>query len=1031
MYNLLIYSARSTRSGSRPIDVRAGSFGPHGYNPGILGPSALPTVPSPVSCKDRTMTQSTFSYNDRPLLLVVDGHAMVYRAFFSIPERLSTSTGQDTRGAYGFLTTFLKVVRDHNPTHAAVAFDTSAPTFRDDRYPEYKAGRPPMPPELRQQFPLVKRILDSFKIPYYEKDGWEADDLIGTMSRLATEADMNTLVVTGDRDELQLVSDTVNVLMYSGYGNTKVYGINEFRERYAGLMPESLPDVKALQGDPSDNIPGVPGVGEKAAFAVLNGRDRLEQVYEDLDAIEAMPTAELRGAKRVRRLLEENRDIAFEGRWLTTIARDAPMELEMEDALFGKYDRENVVETLLDLEFRSVLRQVPDPAILEATGADSASPVSDAGSPATGQQLGLGFGGETPSAQGSNEASLPATTGDSVDVEYNTVTSMSDLEALVEELSTPEGFAFDTETSGVNPMNADLVGVSFSNAEGRAWYVPLGHFPPPRVDEAGEELPAQEQIPLAQALDAMRPLFANSDIPKTAHNTNFDVMVLNHAGLEVSGVDFDTMIAAALTGRRQIGLKQLALDFYQVEMTPITALIGTGRKQITMASVPVDQASPYAAADADFTWRLKRDLSPKLDTDEVRPVFEDIEMPLLPVIVRMQQKGAMVDTGQLDRFSEELAVELDRLKADTSNLLGGTEINMNSSQQLATVLFDEYDVPKTRRTKTGYSMDAATLEGLMDQEDLNPNAFELIKNVLRFRELGKLKSTYVDALPRLVVQNTGRVHTSFNQVGSATGRLSSSDPNVQNIPVRTELGRRVRQAFKADGENGWTLLSADYSQIELRILAHLSQEPALLSAFRNGEDIHSATATAMYGEDSDDPASNRRIAKILNFGVIYGLGPVGVARQTDLTRAQGADFITMYFTKYPGLKDYLEGVKDSAREKGYVKTITGRRRRLPDIRTGSQMARAASERMAVNMPIQGTSADIIKIAMVNIDREIQVRGLKSRMIIQVHDELIFEVAPGELMEVQALVSELMPSAMELSVPLEVEIKTGPTWGDMD
>ncbi|MFP6569715.1 MAG: DNA polymerase I [Dehalococcoidia bacterium] len=975
------------------------------------------------------MTLPAFSDNDRPLLLVIDGHAMVYRAFFSIPERLSTATGQDTRGVYGFLTTFLKIVRDHKPTHVAVAFDTSAPTFRDDRYPEYKAGRAPMPDELRQQFPLVKEVLGSFKIPFFEKDGWEADDLIGTMSRLATEADMDTLVVTGDRDELQLVSETVNVLMYSGYGNTKVYGIEEFKGRYAGLMPESLPDVKALQGDPSDNIPGVPGVGEKAAFAVLRGRDRLEKVYDELDEIEAMPTSELRGAKRVRRLLEENRELAFEGRWLTTISKEAPMDFKMEDTRFWKYDREDVASTLLDLEFRTVLRQVPDPAFL-AEPQDTPS----SGLPASGQQLGLGFDGE---ASANDGGSPPPIMGDSVDVKYSVVTTTADLEALVKELSTPDGFAFDTETSGVNPMEADLVGVSFSNAEGRAWYVPVGHFPPPRLTPDPEQdgnAPAaaqQEQIPLAQALDAMRAMFANPDIPKTAHNANFDVMVMNHAGLEVNGVDFDTMIAAAITGRRQIGLKQLALDFFQVEMTPISTLIGTGRKQITMADVEIDKAAPYAAADADFTWRLKRDLNPRLDTDGVRPVFDDIEMPLLPVIVRMQQEGVMVDTHQLDRFSEELGVELDRLKIDTTNLLGGTEINMNSSQQLAAVLFDEYNVPKTRRTKTGYSMDAATLEGLMDKEDLDPNAFELIKNVLRFRELGKLKSTYVDALPRLVVQNTGRVHTSFNSVGSATGRLSSSDPNVQNIPVRTDLGKRVRQAFKADGENGWTLLAADYSQIELRILAHLSQEPALLEAFRNGEDIHTATARAMYGEDSDDPEGQRRMAKILNFGVIYGLGPIGVARQTDLTRAQGADFIAMYFSKYPGLKDYIEGVKESARVKGYVETISGRRRRLPDITTGNQMARAASERMAVNMPIQGTSADIIKIAMINIDREIRARVLKSRMIIQVHDELIFEVAPGELMEVQAMVSELMPSAMDLSVPLEIEIKTGPTWGDME
>ena len=733
------------------------------------------------------MTQSDFSDTERPLLLVIDGHAMVYRAFFSIPERLTTSTGQDTRGVYGFLMTFLKVVRDHKPTHVAVAFDTSAPTFRDERYPEYKAGRPPAPDALRQQFPLVKEVLDAFKIPYFEKDGWEADDLIGTMCRVATEQGVNTLVVTGDKDELQLVSDSVNVLMYTGFGNTKVYGIEAFRERFAGLMPESLPDIKGLQGDPSDNIPGVPGIGEKAAFAVLKGRDRLEKVYEDLDEIEAMPSSELRGAKRVRRLLEENREVAFEGRWLTTIARDAPMDFKMEDTRFWRYDRDEVVTTLLGLEFRSALAQVPDPANRD-------------GSPEDGQQLGLGFGSgdSNNGADGNRDAGnkVPVSRGDSVEVQYSAVTDIADLKALVKELSTASGFAFDTETSGINPMNSDLVGVSFSNAEGRAWYVPVGHVPP-APDDVGEDDEPDDteivQIPLDQALEAMRGLFADPDVPKTAHNANFDVMVLNEAGLEVNGVAFDTMIAAALTGRRQIGLKQLALDFFQVEMTPITELIGIGRKQITMAAVPIDRAAPYAAADADFTWRLQQKLDPRLDSDEVRPVFEQIEMPLLPVIVQMQRDGVMVDTEALDIFSVELGAELDRLKADTSELLAGTEINMNSSQQLAAMLFDEYNVPKTRRTKTGYSMDAATLEGLMDREDLHPSAFELIKNVLRFRELGKLKSTYVDALPRLVVERTGRVHTSFNQVGSATGRLSSSDPNAQNIPVRTELGRRVRK----------------------------------------------------------------------------------------------------------------------------------------------------------------------------------------------------------------------------------------------
>ena len=769
--------------------------------------------------------------------------------------------------------------------------------------------------------------------------------------------------------------------------------MNAVKERYEGLGPEYVPDIKALEGDPSDNIPGVPGVGKKAAHAVLSNLGRLEKVYEQLDQVPEIKG--LRGAKRVRNLLEEHRQTAFDGKVLTTIVRDVPVEFDFNNAEFWDYDRDEVVKALLDLEFRTITRNVPHPD--SPQGLDGSA------------QLMLGDALEELDATPERKA---------VDTDYRTVTNTEQLEEMVAELSTPAGFAFDTETTGTDPMRSELVGLSFSNSAGKAWYVPVGH------NEG-------EQIDISEALAVLRPLFEDEAVPKSAHNANYDLMVLEEVGIHARGLDFDTMIAAALTGRRAIGLKQLALDFFQVEMTPITDLIGKGRKQITMAETAVEQAADYAAADADMTWRLRDHLTPKVEEEQQQAVMNDIEMPLLPVIVRMQRNGILVDRSALAEMSEELGGELASIENHARNeVMAGREFNLASNRQLADILIGELGAPKTRRTKTGYSMDANALEGMLEKEDLDPRAYELVRDVLRFRELSKLKSTYVDALPLMVNPRTGRVHTSFNQVGSATGRLSSTDPNVQNIPVRTELGRRVRSAFVADHDNGWMLLAADYSQIELRILAHMSAEPGLLAAFRAGEDIHDATARAMYGE-LEVTSEQRRIAKILNFGVIYGLGAHGVAMQTDLTRTQGKEFIDLYFGKYPGIRDYVDSMKEDARNKGYAQTLSGRRRWLPDLNSRQRFHRAAAERVAINMPIQGTAADIAKIAMINIDREMSERRLRSRMSIQVHDELIFEVAPGEMDEVTGLVTELMPAAMDLAVPLNVEVKSGDSWGHMD
>jgi DNA polymerase-1 len=943
----------------------------------------------------------------KPLLLVMDGHSMVFRAWFAIPERLSTSSGKETRGAYGWLTTFLRTLREQKPTHVVLTFDTSAPTFRDQLFDQYKAQRPPVEPELHEQVPIVEEICAAFDIPVYKRDGYEADDLVGTLTRMAEEAGAECLILTGDADQLQLVSDHTRLLMYSGFGDVKVYDRAAVSERYDGLGPEYVAEIKALEGDPSDNIPGVPKVGPKAARTVLRKFGHLEDVYANIKKVSEIPKDELRGAKSVQERLVENKEVAFDGLKLTTIVRDVPLDFKLADAEFATYDRSKVVEVLSGYEFRSILRQIPDPQAEDQWSA-----------PAPGAQLGFGALMQTePGNNDGDSSAVPASSNSGEKVDYQTVTEMAVLKQLVKTLSTPAGFAFDTETTGTNPMRDTLVGLSFSNEAGKAWYVPVGH------NEG-------DQIPFEKALAVLRPLFEDPKVPKTAHNANFDMMVLEEAGIQPRGINFDSMIAAALCGRRAIGLKQLAVDCFHIEMMPITDLIGTGRNQITMAEVPIERASPYACADADIAWRLMEFLRPQLPDHGATKVNDDIEIPLLSVIVEMQRTGFEIDTAVLAEMSEELGSELANIQQAATAVLGGRELNLNANQQVAEILIDELGAPKTRRTKTGWSMDANALEGIIETPNLDDRVYDLSAAVLKYRELTKLKSTYVDALPLLVHPRTGRVHTSFNQVGSATGRLSSTDPNVQNIPVRTPLGRRVRSAFTTDVEHGWMLLAADYSQIELRILAHLSQEPGLLNAFKNGEDIHSATARAMYGGERVTP-DQRRIAKVLNFGVIYGLGPQGVARQTDLTRQQGQEFIDLYFGKYPGLRSYIEQTKEMARERGYSETITGRRRYLPEITSRNGMHRSAAERVAVNMPIQGTAADIVKIAMINVDDAMKREKMRSKMLIQVHDELIFEAAPGELMELQAMITELMPAAMKLAVPLNVETKTGTRWGDMD
>ena len=918
----------------------------------------------------------------KPLLMLMDGHAMVYRAWFAFDAPLNVSkTGEEVRAVYGFTNTFLRSLLDWKPTHCAISFDLSAPTFRHREYDEYKAQRPPMPPELRPQFDRVRQVMQAFGVPIFEREGFEADDVLGTLCRQAEEQEIETIVLTGDTDELQLVSPWVRVLMTSGVQRQTVYDVAKVRERYGGLGPESVPDIKAMEGDTSDNIPGVPGVGVKTAIKLLNEFKTLEGIYENLDQVKP---------RRAQKSLGESRELALRGKFLTTIVRDAPLQLDLDETRFWKYERGNVVEALSELEFFSMIERVPDP---------------DDG-PATPKRAQLAIEEEPRETR------------------YSIVDTADALEAMSRELDSPDGFAFSTELAGEDPMSSELVGLSFSNAADEGWYVPVGHL-------------EGQQLPLGHVLETLRPLFESSDVPKWANNANHHMTVLAKHGITVRNVALDIMVAAHLVGRKALALRALALEGLRIEVPPVTGLIGTGKKRVSMAQVPIPAAADYAAQIADVTYQLGDPLSKELADKSSTEVLERIELPLLPVLVRMQVNGVAVDTGHLDRMSVELGEQVSGIEADMYETVGH-EFNIGSSQQLGDILFNELGLPKTKKTKTGFSTDASSLEGLkqgLDRgkfEDVDPKALQVLDRVLEYRQLTKIKSTYVDSLPALVNPETGRIHTRYNQAGSATGRVSSNDPNVQNIPVRTELGRRVREAFVAQSAPEWTLLAADYSQIELRVLAHISQDPGLLAAFHQGLDIHDATASSVYGVPLDQVnADMRRVAKIMNFGVIYGLSPFGISQQTGFSPEEGRAFIDRYFGEYPGIRDYVESTKTAVRLQGYVETLNGRRRYIPEAGSRNFHVRGSGERMAINMPIQGTAADILKIAMVRIQDRLDDLDLRTMMIVQVHDELIFEAPQEELPQVEAIVMELMPSAMELAVPLDVETKVGTTWGDME
>ena len=901
------------------------------------------------------------------LLLLFDGHALIHRAFHALPPLSVNRTGEPTGAVFGFATMLLKVVADLRPTHWAIAFDSSAPTFRHEQYEDYKAHRPPAPDDLKCQFGRVRELVQALGLPSYELDGYEADDILGALGRQASDRGIDTIIVTGDTDTFQLISSHVRVLVPrpgKTFSDTILYDEDAVRERY-GLSPRQLADLRGLKGDPSDNIPGVAGVGEKTAAKLIQQFGSVEEIYDHIDDV---------APERVQALLKQHEREARQSKDLATIVTDLPVQLDPDASRIGTYERDRVVELFRELEFTRLIPKLPDS---------------------------LAEGGAT--APAATQPSAPA-------VSYEIVDSAGALSEVVAALAAAGSFAFDTETTGLDARQAALVGISLSVAPGRAWYVPVGHS-------------TGDQLALEDVIAAIRPLLEDPDVAKKAHNGKYDLTVLLKYGVRARNLAFDSMIAAYLLGEKALGLKSLAFSRLGMEMTPIEDLIGSGSKQISMAWVDIPRAAQYACADADATGRLSTLLEAELKEQDLWDLFTRVEMPLLPVLMEMETNGVALDVARLRDMSWSMGEKLATIESDIYQSVGH-RFNVNSTQQLGAVLYDELNLPKSKKTKSGYSTGAAVLEGLKGQHPI-------VELLLEYRQLSKLKSTYVDALPALVDPETGRVHTSFNQTGTVTGRLSSSDPNLQNIPVRTDEGRLVRRAFVA-GADSRVLLAADYSQIDLRVLAHLSQDPILVDAFAHGEDVHATTAAQVFGVPlSGVTPDMRRFAKTVNFGVIYGMSEYGLEQATELSRQEAADFIKSYFEKYAGVREYLDSTKQEAARNGYVQTLLGRRRYIPEINSSNGQVRMAAERMAINMPVQGTSSDIIKVAMIELLAEMQRMGLESKMILQVHDELLFELPRGEVDSLAKLVNRIMPEAVKLAVPLKIDVKVGDNWDEME
>jgi DNA polymerase-1 len=940
-------------------------------------------------------------------LVIIDGHALAFRSFHALSKQgFTSSNGEPTYAVYGFANTLLSMMQEQRPDYLAVAFDIG-PSFRNTLFPEYKANRAETPEEFPAQLERIKQLVQVLGIPIYTAENYEADDVIGTLARQASDHGLDTLILTGDTDTLQLVDEQVSVLLANPVAKkmeTTRYDEERVRERYKGLNPDQLADLRGLKGDASDNIPGVRGIGETGAINLLNEFGTVEGVFAHLEDVN----------KRYRKHLEGQQEEALLSKKLAIIACDTPVTLDITAASRTGYQRAEAIQLFQELEFRSLVDKLP-PASDETIAAfdiqaiPQANPVAqptEEGDFSSTQLRMFDLPAQTLPATATTQSNTPPL-GD-----YQAITTEEELQQVLTALHAAPAFAFDTECTSLQPFQGELVGISLATEPGHAWYIPVGHV-------------EGEQLPKEHVLHQLRDLFADSEKPKYAHHAKFDMEVLIQAGLEVRGIAFDTMIAAGLLGKR-MGLKDLA--FYDLRiaepMTDITELIGRGSKQRSFAQVPVAQATPYAAADADMTLRLVPLLREQLQAQpHAQDIFERIEMPLIPILVDMERTGIGFDIGYMRELSKRLQTNMQELEQQIYDH-AGQSFNINSGQQLNTILFDKLQLPTEGLNKTSsgrYSLNADALEKLS-------GSHEIVRLILEHRHLVKLTSTYVDVLPTLVNPATKRVHTSFNQMGTATGRLASSSPNLQNIPVRTEVGNAIRRAFIA--APGCTFIAADYSQIELRVLAHITQDPNLLQAFQEGQDIHSAMAAHLFHMPLDRIDKNqRRIAKTTVFGIIYGISSFGLAQRTEMNRSEAQELIDTFFKRFPRVRNYMDATLEQGRRDGYVSSLFGRRRAVPDLNSKGAR-RSAAEREAINSPIQSTAADIMKLAMLHVARALQAAQCRAKMVLQVHDELIFDTPLDEVEQVQNLVRTAMEQVYTLNVPLKVDIEAGDNWQQM-
>ncbi|MBV1932511.1 MAG: DNA polymerase I [Porticoccaceae bacterium] len=905
-------------------------------------------------------------------IVLVDGSSYLYRAFHALPP-LNNSRGQATGAVKGVISMLRRLQKDYPDSPIVVVFDAKGKTFRDELYEKYKSHRPPMPDDLREQIEPIHNIVRAMGLPLLIIDGVEADDVIGTLAQQSTELQAPVVISTGDKDMAQLVNGHVTLVNTMTDTVLDPAGV----EQKFGVPPELIIDFLALMGDSSDNIPGVPGVGEKTALAILQGLGDMDTIYGDLEKVRELS---FRGAKKMPEKLAEHKDLAYLSRQLATIKLDVAMELSADQLHNAEADKATLLSLFQDMEFKAWSEELADAAGDSADGEFVAS---------NNQQ--------------------PAH-----DKHYTTILSEAELDNWLELLDSAEVFAFDTETTSLNYMQAQLVGVSFAVTPYEAAYVPFGH----------DYLGAPVQLSQTLVLDRLKPLLENPGKAKLGQNLKYDMSVLAQHGIDLQGIAFDTMLESYVldaTGSRH-DMDTLAQKHLDEETVHFTDIAGKGAGQLTFNQIALEEAAPYAAEDADITLRLHQVFSGRLEQEAtLLSVYQDIEIPLVPVLSRIERNGAKVDQGLLNTQSAELGKRLGELELQAHDL-AGKAFNLASPKQLGVILFEELSLPVIKKTPKGAP---STAEEVLQELALD---YPLPKVILEHRSLSKLKSTYTDKLPTMIDPGTGRIHTSYHQAVTATGRLSSSDPNLQNIPIRTEEGRRIRQAFIAP--EGHQLVAADYSQIELRIMAHLSGDQGLLEAFKQNLDIHSATAAEVFGTALESVTIElRRNAKAINFGLIYGMSAFGLGRQLNIGRNQAQEYIDLYFSRYPGVREYMDATKIKAADQGYVETLYGRRLYLPQINARNGMQRQAAERTAINAPMQGTAADIIKKAMINVDSWLSEEKLGARMIMQVHDELVLEVPLDEVGIVQTGLKARMETAAQLDVPLIVDIGTGDNWDE--